>query len=137
MNGEVQNVIPYSVQKLYLPVRGCKLPCIIGGSVGPRMEICEISGLSIPMVPRLDQSNGYIKRRLRVWRAQKYNDLVGAENVHVSSRGSVLFFMPFFVACELIIPSVQHSGVAKTSLMLGHSMGTLRMYKLPREYRSF
>ena len=45
------------------------------------MEICEISGLPIPMVPRLHQSNGYIKRKLRVWRAQKCIALVGAETV--------------------------------------------------------
>ena len=45
------------------------------------MEICETSGLPIPMVPRLHQSNGYIERKLRVWRAQKCNALVGAETV--------------------------------------------------------
>ena len=33
------------------------------------------------MVLRLDQSNGYIKRNLRVWKAQKCNVLVGAETV--------------------------------------------------------
>ena len=35
-------------------------------SIGPRMEICDISGLTIPMVPRLHQSNVYMKRELRV-----------------------------------------------------------------------
>ena len=50
------------------------------------MEIYEISGLPIPMVLRLHYSNGYIKRKLRVWRAQKCNALVGAETV-LSSAG--------------------------------------------------
>ena len=45
------------------------------------MEMCEISGLPIPMVLRLHQSNGYIERELRVWRAQKCNALVGAETI--------------------------------------------------------
>ena len=50
-------------------------------SIGHRMEICENSTLPIPMVPRLYQSNGYIKRRLRAWRVQKCIDLVGADTV--------------------------------------------------------
>ena len=53
----------------------------MGGSIGPRMEICENSDLRIPMVPRLHQSNGYTKRKLQVWRAQKCIGLVGAETV--------------------------------------------------------
>ena len=53
----------------------------MGGSTGPRMEICETLGLPIPMVPRLHQSNGYIKRKLRVWRVQKCIDLVDADTV--------------------------------------------------------
>ena len=51
----------------------------------PRMEICENLGLQIPMVPRLHQSNRYIKRKLRVWRAQKYNAQVGEETVLTSA----------------------------------------------------
>ena len=43
------------------------------------MEIFENSGLPISMVPRLHQSNGYIKRKLRVWSAQKCIALVVAE----------------------------------------------------------
>ena len=50
------------------------------------MKVCEISGLPIPMVPRLQQSNGYIKRKLRVYGTQKCNALVGAETV-LSSAG--------------------------------------------------
>ena len=86
MFAELKNVLPSSVQKTYLPVRGCKVSRFIGGSIGPRMEICETSCLPIPMVPRLHQSNGYIKRKLRVWIAQKCITLVGAKNV-VTSAG--------------------------------------------------
>ena len=37
--------------------------------------------LPIPMVPRLHQSNGYIKTRLRAWRVQKCISLVGSHSV--------------------------------------------------------
>ena len=53
----------------------------MGGSIGPRREICETSDLTIPMVPRLHQSNVYIKRKLRAWRVQKCIALVGADTV--------------------------------------------------------
>ena len=53
-------------------------------SIGPRMEICETSGLPIPMVPRLHQTNGYMKRKLGEWRAQKCNAIVGADTVLTS-----------------------------------------------------
>ena len=43
------------------------------------MEICETQALPIPMVPRLHQSNGYIKRKLRAWRVQKWFNQVGAD----------------------------------------------------------
>ena len=66
-------------------MRVFKLPRFMGGSIGPRMEICETSGLPIPMVPRLHQSNGYMKRKLRVWRAHKCIALVGAETVLTSA----------------------------------------------------
>ena len=49
------------------------------------MEICEVLGLPIPMVPRLHQSNVYLKRKLRVLRAQKCIALVGAETVLTSA----------------------------------------------------
>ena len=74
------------MKKPYLAVRNRKLPCFMGGSAGPRMEICENSGLSIPMVPCLHYSNGHIKRKLRVWRVQKCNSLLGALTV-LSSAG--------------------------------------------------
>ena len=45
----------------------------------PGTEICETSGLPIPIILRLHQSNVYIKRKLRVWRSEKGIALVGAE----------------------------------------------------------
>ena len=63
-----------------------KIHRFMGGSEGPRMEICEISGLPIPLVPRLLQSNGYIKRKLQVRRVQKCIALVGAETVLTSAK---------------------------------------------------
>ena len=68
----------------HLPVRGRKLPRIMGDSIGSREEICEISGLPIPMVPRLHQCNGYIKRKLQAWRVQKCFTLIGADTVLTS-----------------------------------------------------
>ena len=65
----------------YLPVRGHKLPLFIGGIIGSRKEICEVSGLSIPMVPRFNQSNGYIKMKLWTWRVQKFISEVGVDSV--------------------------------------------------------
>ena len=56
------------------------------GSIGPEIEIFESSGLPIPMVPRLYQSNGYINRKLQVWKAQNCIALVGAKTVLTSAR---------------------------------------------------
>ena len=96
-HGDSKNVLPTSVQTLYLPLRGSKVPRFMGDSIGPRMEICEISAQPIPMVPRLQicgisalpiqmvprlhQGNGYIKRKLRASRVQKCIVLVGADAV--------------------------------------------------------
>ena len=66
-------------------MRGCKLHGFMKGSIGPRMEIFGTSALPIPMVPRLHQSNGYIKRKLRLWRAQKCFVLAGAATVITSA----------------------------------------------------
>ena len=79
--GELKNVLHLSVQKEYLQVRGRKLPGFMGGSIEPRMEICECSGLPITIVSRLHQSNGYTKMKLRVLRGQKCFALFGAEIV--------------------------------------------------------
>ena len=57
----------------------------MGGSIGPRKEICGNSGLAILMVQRLQQSNGNIKRKLRAWRVQKCFTLVGADTVLTSA----------------------------------------------------
>ena len=64
-----------------LTSRGSKVSRFMGGSIGPRMEICETSALQIPMEPRLHQSNGYIKRKLQAWRVQKCVAQVGADTV--------------------------------------------------------
>ena len=80
-HGESKNVLPQSVQIPYLPLCASKVLRFMGGSIGHRMEICETSALPIPMVPRLHQSNGYIKRKLRAWRVQKCIALVGADTV--------------------------------------------------------
>ena len=60
-------------------------PVSWGGSIRPKMEICGTSGLPIPMVQRLLQSNGYMKRKLRAWRVQKCIALVGTDTVLTSS----------------------------------------------------
>ena len=56
------------------------------------MEICENSGVPIPMVPHLHQSNGYIKRNLRVWRAEKCIVVVGAKTVLTSTGPEITPF---------------------------------------------
>ena len=70
-----------------------RLPCFVGGRIDPTMEICESLGLPISMVTRLHQSNGYMKRKLRVWTAQKCIDLVGAETVLTSAGQQTTHFM--------------------------------------------
>ena len=70
---------PENVFHLSLTCTGLQLPQFMEGSIRLRMESCVNSGLPIAMVPCLHQSNVYIKRRLRVWRAQKWIPLVGAE----------------------------------------------------------
>ena len=67
-------------------MRGRKLPSVMGGSTGSTKEICETSGLPIPMVPRLHQCNGYIKRKLRAWRVKKCIALVGTD-IALTSAG--------------------------------------------------
>ena len=84
-HGEFKIVSPYSVQIPYLPLRGSKVPRFMGGSIGPRMEICVTSALPILMVPHLQECNGYIKRQLRAWRVQKCIVLVGADTVLITA----------------------------------------------------
>ena len=62
-------------------MRGRKLPHVMGGNIGSREELCESLSLPIPIVPRLHQCNGYIKRKLQAWIVQKCIALVGADTV--------------------------------------------------------
>ena len=57
------------------------------------MQICGNSGLPIAMVLGVHQINDYIKRKLRVWRAQKCNFLVGAKIVPTSTGLQTTRFM--------------------------------------------
>ena len=91
-HGKFKNVIPWSVQIPYLPVRGRKVPRFMGGSIGPGMEICETSCVPIPMVPRLIQSNGNIKSKLRAFRVEKCITLVGADTVLTSAGPQSILF---------------------------------------------
>ena len=73
------------MQIRYLPVRGRKLPRVMGGSIGSKEEICETSGVPNPMVPRLHQCNCYLKRKLQEWRVQKCIALIGVDTVLTSA----------------------------------------------------
>ena len=84
-HGESKNGLANSVQTPYLPLRRNKLPHFMGGSIGPRMEICKTSTLPIPMVPHFHQISGYIKRKLRAWRVQKCIVLVGEDTVLITA----------------------------------------------------
>ena len=66
-------------------MRDRKLPRVMGGSIRSREEICETSGLPNPMVPRLYQCNGYIKRKLPAWIVQKFIALVCADTLLTSA----------------------------------------------------
>ena len=68
-------------------VLGGKPSRAMGGNVGSTKEICDSSSLPIPMVPRLHQCNGYIKRKLQAWKVQKCIALVGVDTV-VTSAGA-------------------------------------------------
>ena len=56
-----------------------KLPLILQRRIGQAIEFFETSELPIDVAPSLHQSNVYIVRKLRVWRAQKCNLLVSAK----------------------------------------------------------
>ena len=92
-HGEFKNVLSWSVQIPYFPVRGRKTTRLMWGSIWPRMEICGTSGLPIPIVPHLLQSNDYVKRKLRAWRVQKCITLVGAYSVLTSAGPQIPRFM--------------------------------------------
>ena len=59
-------------------MRAVKLPRLEGGSIGPRTESLVNWDGPMAMIPCLHQENIYTKRKLRVWRDQKYIQLVGA-----------------------------------------------------------
>ena len=92
------------------------------------MEICETSGLAIPIVPRLHQSSGYIKSKLGEWRAQLCNVIVGADTVLTSVGPQTTPFhggqyradkgnMPNFWLPILIVPRLnQSNGYIKSKL---------------------
>ena len=75
--------------KIYFPSRCKKPPYLCGPSeyrvsketvLGGGTETCVNWGALIAMVLCLHQGNIYIKRKLRVWRAQKCISLVGAKS---------------------------------------------------------
>ena len=59
-------------------MRAVIIPRLEGGSIGPSTESCINCDGPISMVPCLHQGNIYIKRKLCIWRDQKYIPLVGA-----------------------------------------------------------
>ena len=67
--------------KTELAVMVNKLPRVLQRRNGQAIENFKTSGLPNDMLPRLHQCNAYIVRKLRVWRAQKYNFLVSAKTV--------------------------------------------------------
>ena len=69
-----------SVQKPHRPVTGLQTtPCHVAPYHVQQLKIFRIFGLLFAMVPCLHQLKVYIKRKLRVWRAQKCNFLVSAK----------------------------------------------------------
>ena len=62
----------------HLTVQAVIIPCLEGGSIGPRRESLVNWDGPMAMVPCLHQGNIYTKRKLRVWRDQKCIPLVGA-----------------------------------------------------------
>ena len=59
-------------------MRAVKIPHLEGGNIGPRTDSFVNWDGPMAMVPCLHQGNIYTKRKLRVWRDQKYIQLVGA-----------------------------------------------------------
>ena len=58
-------------------MRAIKIPRLEGGSIGPSTENCINCDALFSKVWCLHQGNIYIKRKVRVWRDQKYIPLVG------------------------------------------------------------
>ena len=91
------------MQKPHRPVRVIKLPLVLQLRIGLAIEIFKISGLPIAMVACLHQWNVYIKRKLRVWRAQKCNFLVSAitEPTVVGQQTTPCLAAPYGQAIEI------------------------------------
>ena len=68
------------MQKALLPVHALKLPRLKGVGIWPGTETWVNSGEPITMSPCFHQRNIYMKRKLRVWTAQKCISLVGAKS---------------------------------------------------------
>ena len=90
-----QNAISYPVQKPHRLVPSCKLPRVMQCHIGPAIKIFGLLGLPIANVPCLHQRNVYIKRKLRMWRAQKCNFFVSAK---IAPTGTVLQTTPCHAA---------------------------------------
>ena len=75
-----QKCIPLVGVKSLTPVQAVKLPQLKGVGIGMRTETCVNWGAPIAMIPSLHQGNIYIKRTLRVWRAQKCIPQVGVKS---------------------------------------------------------
>ena len=79
--GEPKNVICIWVQKPCRPERACKSPRFELRRIEPSMEFWGNEVLPIALVPCLHYGNIDIRRKLRVWGAQKCNLYLGAKTV--------------------------------------------------------
>ena len=67
------------MQKPNWPLWVNKLPRVLQRRIGQAIEMFKTLGLLFTMVPCLHHCKVYVKRKLRVWRAQKCNFLVSAK----------------------------------------------------------
>ena len=91
------------MQKPHRPLRVNKLPRVMLCRIAPAMKIFGILGLIFTMVPCLHQCKVYIKRKLRLWRAQKFNFLVSAktEPTVVGQQTTPCLAAPYGQAIEI------------------------------------
>ena len=73
-----QKCIPFVGAITPLNCAAVIIPRLEGGSIRPRIESCVFYDGSISVVPCFHQGIISTKRKLRVWRDQKYIPLVGA-----------------------------------------------------------
>ena len=95
------------------------MPRFMGGSIGPRLEICGTSGLPILMVPRLNQSNGYMQRKLQACKVQKCITLVDADTILTSAGPQST---PFHG--DSIVPRMEICGTSGLPILM-----VLRLYQ--------